>query len=65
VNVLARPTFSVRDLTRAGARRISVGGGFARAAWSGFLDVAREVQQRGSFTALGRAVPGGEINGLF
>jgi methylisocitrate lyase len=65
VNVLARPTFSVRDLTRVGARRISVGGGFARAAWSGFLDVAREVQQRGSFTALGRAVPGGEINGLF
>ena len=65
VNVLARPTFTVRDLARVGARRISVGGGFARAAWSGFLDVAREVQQRGSFTALGRAVPGGEINGLF
>ena len=65
VNVLARPTFTVRDLAGAGARRISVGGGFARAAWSAFLDVAREVQQRGSFTALGRAVPGAEINGLF
>ena len=65
VNVLARPTFTVRELTNAGVRRISVGGGFARAAWSGFLDVAREVQQRGSFTALGRAVPGGEINALF
>jgi len=65
VNVLARPTFTVRDLAHAGARRISVGGGFARAAWSAFLDVAREVQARGSFTARGRAVPGGEINGLF
>jgi 2-methylisocitrate lyase-like PEP mutase family enzyme len=65
VNVLARPTFTVRELARAGVRRISVGGGFARAAWTAFLDVAREVQQRGSFTALGRAVPGGEINGLF
>jgi len=65
VNVLARPTFTVRELAHAGVRRISVGGGFARAAWTGFLDVAREVQQRGSFTALGRAVPGGEINGLF
>jgi 2-methylisocitrate lyase-like PEP mutase family enzyme len=65
VNVLARPTFTIRDLANIGVRRISVGGGFARAAWSAFLDVAREVQQRGSFTALGRAVPGGEINGLF
>jgi 2-methylisocitrate lyase-like PEP mutase family enzyme len=65
VNVLARPTFTVRELAGAGVRRISVGGGFARAAWTAFLDVAREVQQRGSFTALGRAVPGAEINGLF
>jgi len=65
VNALARPTFTVADLARAGVRRISVGGGFARAAWSGFLDVAREVAERGTFTALGRAVPGAEINGLF
>ncbi len=65
VNALARPTFTVHELAKAGVRRISVGGGFARAAWSGFLDVAREVQQRGTFTALGRAVPGSEINGLF
>jgi methylisocitrate lyase len=65
VNVLARPTFTVRELAQAGVRRISVGGGFARAAWSAFLDVAREVQQRGSFTALGRAVPNSEIDALF
>ncbi len=65
VNVLARPTFTVRDLARVGVRRISVGGGFARAAWSAFLDVTREVAERGTFTALGRAVPGAEINGLF
>jgi methylisocitrate lyase len=65
VNALARPTFTVADLKRVGVRRISVGGGFARAAWSGFLDVAREVAERGTFTALGRAVPGAEINNLF
>jgi methylisocitrate lyase len=65
VNVLARPTFTVRELANAGVRRISVGGGFARAAWSAFLDVAREVQQRGSFTALGRAMPNSEIDALF
>jgi 2-methylisocitrate lyase-like PEP mutase family enzyme len=65
VNVLARPTFSVRDLARVGVRRISVGGAFARAAWTAFLDAAREAAEHGTFTALGRAVPGGEINGLF
>ena len=65
VNVLARPTFTVRDIARTGARRISVGGGFARAAWSAFLDVTREVAERGTFTALGRAVPGAEIDGMF
>jgi 2-methylisocitrate lyase-like PEP mutase family enzyme len=65
VNVLARPTFTVNDLARAGARRISLGGSFARTAWTAFLDAAREVAVRGTFTAIGRAVPGAEINGLF
>jgi len=65
VNVLARSTFSVRELANAGVRRISVGGAFARTAWTGFLDAVREAAEHGTFTALGRAVPGGEINGLF
>ena len=64
VNVLARPTFTVRDLAQVGVRRISVGGAFARAAWTGFLDAVREAAEHGTFTALGRAVPYGEINGL-
>jgi len=65
VNVLARPTFTVDDLRRAGARRISVGGALARTAWTGFLDAAREVRERGTFTAIGRATPGSELNALF
>jgi len=65
VNVLARPTLTVADLARAGVRRISVGGGFARAAWSALLDAAREAAEHGTFTALGRAVPGAELNALF
>ncbi|HEY2433486.1 MAG TPA: isocitrate lyase/phosphoenolpyruvate mutase family protein [Vicinamibacterales bacterium] len=65
VNVLARSTFSVQDLARVGVRRISVGGAFARAAWTAFLDAAREAAEHGTFTALARAVPGGEIDGLF
>jgi methylisocitrate lyase len=65
VNVLARPTFTVAELRRAGVRRISVGGAFARTAWTAFLDAAREVSERGTFTAIGRAMPGSEINALF
>ena len=65
VNVLARPALTVAELRRAGVRRISVGGSFARAAWTGFLDAAREVSERGTFTAIGRAIPGAELNGMF
>jgi len=65
VNVLARPTFTLAELTQAGVRRISVGGGFARVAWTAVLDAVREVQQHGSFSSLGRAIPGGEINAMF
>ena len=65
VNVLARPTFSVKELADAGVRRISVGGSFARVAWTAFLDAAREAQVKGTFTAVGRAMPGSELNALF
>ena len=65
VNVLARPTFSVKELADAGVRRISVGGSFARVAWTAFLDAAREAQIKGTFTAVGRAMPGSELNALF
>lgn len=65
VNVLARPTLSVAELADAGVRRISIGGSFARAAWTAFLDAARETAERGTFTAIGRAMPGAELNGLF
>jgi 2-methylisocitrate lyase-like PEP mutase family enzyme len=66
VNVLAGgPIATVADLTEMGVRRISVGGALARAAWSGFLAAAREIADRGTFTALGRAVPFAEINDMF
>jgi methylisocitrate lyase len=56
---------SVADLTALGVRRISVGGALARAAWGGFLEAAREIAERGTFTSLARAVPFAEINGSF
>ena len=65
VNVLAgSPIATVAELARLGVRRISVGGALARAAWTGFLEAAREIEEHGTFTRLGRAVPFGEINGL-
>jgi methylisocitrate lyase len=66
VNVLAGSDFAtVAELAQLGVRRISVGGALARAAWTGFLEAAREIAQRGTFASLGRAVSFSEINGLF
>lgn len=66
VNVLVGSNFTtVAELTRLGVRRISVGGALALSAWTGFLQAAKEIAQRGSFTALGRALSHDEIDGLF
>jgi 2-methylisocitrate lyase-like PEP mutase family enzyme len=64
VNVLVSSDFAtVAELADAGVRRISVGGALARAAWTGFLQAAREIAGRGTFTSLARAVPPAEIHG--
>jgi len=66
VNVLVGSDFTnVEELRQAGVRRISVGGALARAAWAGFLEAAREIAERGTFTGLARAVPFADINGRF
>jgi methylisocitrate lyase len=66
VNVLVGSGFAtVAELAQLGVRRISVGGALARAAWSGFLEAAREIRERGTFTRLGEAVPFDEIDGRF
>jgi len=59
---LGRP---VAELAALGARRISVGGSLARAAWGGFLEAAREIAEQGSFEAFARAAPSREFNALF
>ena len=66
VNVLVGGDFiSVAECADLGVRRISVGGALARAAWSGFLDAAKEIAERGTFTMLARATPFADVNGLF
>ena len=66
VNVLVSSDFTtVDELAAIGVRRISVGGALARAAWTGFLAAAREIGERGTFRALGRAVSSDEIETSF
>ncbi|MDQ2954662.1 MAG: isocitrate lyase/phosphoenolpyruvate mutase family protein [Pseudomonadota bacterium] len=67
VNVLmgGPSALTVRDLESLGARRISIGGALARAAWGGFMRAAREIAEAGSFNAFSDAAPGGELNKLF
>ena len=66
VNILVGSDFAtVTELAEAGARRISVGGALARAAWAAFLQAAREIAEHGTFTNLARAVPFDTINGAF
>ena len=66
VNVLVGSDFTtVAQLADIGVRRISVGGALARAAWTGFLQAATEIARDGTFSALARGVPFGELNGTF
>lgn len=66
VNVLVSSGFAtLAELAGLGVRRISVGGALARAAWTGFLQAAKEIAEQGSFTRLGQAVSSAEIEGLF
>ena len=62
VNLLVGGDFTtVAEAASLGVRRISVGGALARAAWGGMLEAAREIAERGTFTALARATPFADI----
>jgi 2-methylisocitrate lyase-like PEP mutase family enzyme len=66
VNVLVGSDFTtVAELARLGVRRISVGGALARAAWTGFLQAAREIAERGTFSGLAAAVSHDLVNDSF
>jgi len=56
---------SLAEAEALGVRRISVGGALARCAWTGFMDAAKEMAERGTFTALAKGYSGGELNKLF
>ena len=66
VNVLVSGDFTtVAELSALGVRRISVGGALARTAWAGFIAVAKEIAEQGTFAGLARGVPSSEIEASF
>lgn len=56
---------TMRDAETLGARRVSVGGAFARAAWGGFIRAAKELKEKGTFNELSTAGSYGELQELF
>src|SRR5437764_3819332 len=57
-------SFPVADLAAAGVRRVSLATSLYRAAMTGFLDAAREVQESGSFSFVDRCVSTAQLNDL-
>ncbi|TWB15362.1 isocitrate lyase/PEP mutase family protein [Nitrospirillum bahiense] len=65
VNLLVmRPGPSLAEIADWGVRRVSVGGGLARAAWGGFLRAA-ETLRGGSFDGLAAGASGKQLNEIF
>ncbi len=65
VNLLVNGGFiTVAEAAALGVRRISVGGALARSAWTAMLQAAREMLERGTFTALGQAISTPELERL-
>jgi 2-methylisocitrate lyase-like PEP mutase family enzyme len=56
---------TMRDAAELGARRVSVGGAFARAAWGGFIRSAKELIEKGTFEELKHGASYDELQRLF
>ncbi|MFH0133036.1 oxaloacetate decarboxylase [Variovorax sp. VaC1] len=67
VNLLvgAASELTMKDIAELGVRRVSVGGGLARAAWGGFMRAARTLSEEGRFDGFADAAPGVELNAFF
>ena len=62
---IPRRSHTVAELAAVGVRRISLATSLYRAAMSGLILAAREVQQTGTLTYIDTALPGAEINAYF
>jgi len=67
VNMLVGSTsdLTLGDIAALGVRRVSVGGGMARAAWGGFMRAAKAIAEQGVFDGFSGNASGAELNALF
>jgi 2-methylisocitrate lyase-like PEP mutase family enzyme len=68
VNVVmsaADPGITLAQLAEAGVKRVSVGGALSRLALAAFLDGAREMKDKGSFTWVRKTVPSKDLKAIF
>ncbi|NYT79374.1 isocitrate lyase/phosphoenolpyruvate mutase family protein [Alcaligenaceae bacterium] len=56
---------TMQDIAALGVRRVSVGGGLARAAWGGMQRAARLLMEEGRFDGFADAAPYPELNAVF
>lgn len=59
------PDLTLGQLAAAGVKRVSVGGLLSRLALGAFLDGAREMKEKGTFTYQRRAVPTKDLKAVF
>jgi 2-methylisocitrate lyase-like PEP mutase family enzyme len=67
VNLLvgAPSELTLADIAALGVRRVSVGGGLARAAWGGFMRAAQALAGQGVFDGFAGSATSAELNALF
>lgn len=56
---------TIADAAKLGARRVSVGGALARAAWGGFIGASTQLAEEGSFEGFAGATPHAKLNEFF
>jgi 2-methylisocitrate lyase-like PEP mutase family enzyme len=56
---------TMTEIAALGVRRVSVGGGLARAAWGGMLRAARQLAEQGRFDGFADAASGQALNAFF
>lgn len=65
VNLLVHPRYTIAELQSTGAKRISLGSAFSRAAWGGFIRAAREVIEEGSLGFMADSADFDDLDELF
>ena len=56
---------TMQDIAALGVRRVSVGGALARSAWGGFIRMAKEIAEQGTFAGFKDSASSAELNAFF